>query len=161
MSNKKLYMTIALYNFINSFLFFFVGDFSTLNVFYDLKLSLQITIVIFCAIISAVLYFWFLVKNYLFLKISYSIFINTLLFIFFTILIYILYGFLKPYLPMVDLNSASGLWILMLFHIYLLVSWILKSGVLIYFKKRRKTQNKSDQSSDSSKPRPIKGRFYD
>ena len=154
MSNKKIYINIALYNFSNSFLFFLVGILSTLKVFIDLKTSLQIAIVVFCAVISAVLYFACMTKRNLLLKIPYSVFINTLFFFVYTMIIFILYSSLKPCLPIAELNSGYGIWILMLDGIYLLVSIILKLFVLICFKK-------TTNQVGTNKGEPIRGRFCD
>ena len=139
MSNKKLYIYIVLYNFFNSLLFFFIGIISTLKIFIGLKTNIQISIVVFCAVISAVMYLVCMTKRNLLLKMPYSVFVNTLLFIVYTVINIILYNSLKPCLPIAELNPGYGIWILMLDGIYLFVSTILKLLVLICLRTRQTT----------------------
>ncbi len=133
MNKKKTYAKAVLYNFINSFLFVFVGAFSSLKLFANSKASLQILIVALCAILSSALYWFFMPKNCLLKDIFFRTVINTGLFVLFTALNFVLYYCIKP-VSTGELNSAFGLWIMLLLGIYLLSGFVLKLvAIIVYF----------------------------
>ncbi len=146
--HKKICVKVLLYNIINSILFFFASIFSTLEFFYSLKTTFQIIVVVFFAFVSGILYFLYLYRIHFFSKIIHLFIIDTVFFVIFTVLTFSLYNSSKTYLPIVEMNSAYGLWIMMLSGIYLVISSILKLCVLIYFfvEKIRKGSNTGDGS---------------
>ena len=62
----------------------------------------------------------------MFRKLLFVFTIDTILFVVFTLFNFVFYNSCKSFFPVVALNSAYGLWIMMLFGIYFIVSFVLK-----------------------------------
>lgn len=126
LNNRAFYINIILYNYINSFLFVFAGGISTWQFFVEMQTNLQIICFTLLAFLSCFLYYIFIIKKIVFGKLLFVFTIDTILFVVFTLFNFVFYNSCKSFFPVVALNSAYGLWIMMLFGIYFIVSFVLK-----------------------------------
>lgn len=129
--NKRLNVKIIIYNYINSLLFVTIGSFATLKPFIHTATESQIIICILFSVFSSVQYYYCVAKKSSSKDMVRFSVINIILFAFFTIINFIIYNFLKPYLPIAELNDAYGIWIMFLECLYLILSHILKIVIFI------------------------------